>query len=124
MLPLKKNLPSRRIARAFRTLKKSEQWQAMSFKEKHEAIFNHKLELKAQLNKEYYAKHFEFSLKELEDSFITEAEINALLEEEKIISKNVEEKFASFTEGKLSKKRTSASQNRNMDRLFSKSLSQ
>lgn len=68
-------LPSRKIARAFRALKNSIVWNTMSFKEKHEIKFNHRLELKAQLNKEFYAKHYEFTLKELEGDTITDADI-------------------------------------------------
>lgn len=83
-------LPSRKIARVFRQLKKSTAWNLMSFSDRIEIAFNHRLELKAQLNKEFYAKHYEFSLKELEGDTITDEDIKAIRAVEVEISEQVE----------------------------------
>lgn len=114
----KKNLPSRKIARAFRIYKDSIVWKSMNDKNKKEELFNHRLELKAQLNREFCAKHFGFTLKELADDIITDEEIKALLAAEAEIAAKVEQEMTITVETKNSRKRTASRADGNMNHLF------
>lgn len=112
-------LPSRKLSRTFREFKRTTEWQTMTFQEKHEFLFNHKIQLKALLNKEFYANRYGFTLKELENDSITDEDIKDLLKEEKIISEHVEIEMSSYLYGNQNKKKiTEKTNKRSVSHLY------